>query len=128
MEGKTYSYNFKERSLESYDYDHDKFQNTNNLDNDSLKEEYEKYKNYLMVKKECPACHFIQGMIFTGIGFFCFVRMHHFRQTFSKSDFLKLFIIAAPSSSFGVYKFTYANYIFGVQSKIDQMNKFLGDN
>ena len=130
MEGKTYKYNFKERKLENFNEDemnnsYDS-SNSNNVDGELLKEEYEKYKNYLMIKKECPACHFIQGMIFTGIGFFCLVRMHHFRGTFTKRDFLKLFAIAAPSCAFGVYKFSYANYIFGVQSKIDQMNKFLG--
>jgi len=103
--------------------------NKNNIKNDIeeelLIEEYERYKNYLMIKKECPACHFIQGMIFSGIGFFCFIRMHHFRETFSRNDFLKLFAIAAPSLIFGIYKFSYANYIFGVKSKMDQLNKFL---
>jgi len=134
MEGKSLTYKqFKDRNIPNFDKDPSQnsyldnydYNNKITLDGELLNEEYEKYKNYLMVKKECPACHFIQGMIFTGIGFVCMVRMHHFRETFNKIDFLKLFAIAAPSSAFGVYKFSYANYIFGVQSKMDQLNKFL---
>ena len=130
MEGKNYTFKeYKERnsinkkfnSISEYNLN----KNKDNLEEEILNEEYEKYKNYLMIKKECPACHFIQGLIFSGIGFFCFARMHHFRSTFVRNDFLKLFLIATPSFGLGIYKFTYANYIFGVKSKMDQFNKFL---
>ncbi len=133
MEGKTYTYKeYKERDILKKDNEYlGNSKNSSsdiNMEDDLFKEEYEKYKNYLMIKKECPACHFIQGMIFTGVGFFCLVRMHHFRNTFSRTDFLKMFVIATPSSAFGIYKFSYANYIFGLKNKMDELNKFISQN
>jgi hypothetical protein len=140
MEGKSsnkYNNNdFKEKynsQIEKYYYDENTTSNiktskdTKNeikdVDEYFLNEEYEKYKKYLLLRNECPVCHFFQGMIFTGIGFFCFTRAFHFRLTYTKKDIVKMLSIGLPFSLLGIYKFTYVNYIIQMKKRMIELNQ-----
>lgn len=114
-----------ENKLDSFIENNNFYDMTSENNQDITSEEYEKYKKYLMIRKECPSCHFIQGLIFSGIGFFCFVRIHHFKSLMTRKDIFRLFSIGSPSIGFGIYKFSYVNYIIGVQKQLDDFNKIL---
>ncbi len=135
MEGKTLNKynnnyinnNFNEKynsQIEKYDFNENAISKKKIEDDDIfLNEEYEKYKKYLLLRNECPVCHFIQGMIFTGIGFFCFTRAFHFRSTYTKKDIFKMLSIGLPFSLLGIYKFTYVNYIIQMKKRMEELDQ-----
>ena len=92
--------------------------NKNNNDFSNDDEEYKNYRNSLIFYHECPACHYAQGMIFFGIGFFSAVRMQFIWSTLNLKQILLYSTISLGASSLGLYKFTYAYHVYTVQGKM----------
>ena len=92
--------------------------NIDNIDDDFTQQDYEDYRKSLIFYRECPACHFIQGMIFLGAGFFTAVRMQFIWQSLNWKQISFLCPLSLFMSSLGVYKFTYAYHIFNLQGRV----------
>ncbi len=92
--------------------------NNTNADSDLSDQEYEDYRKSLIFYRECPACHYAQGMIFLGIGFFTAVRMQFIWQSLSMKQVTGYSTLSLIMSSLAVYKFTYAYHIFQLQGRI----------
>lgn len=96
----------------------------NNLTNETQQkseiseEEYEEYRKSLIFYRECPACHYIQGTISLGIGFFTIVRLQFLWQSLKWRGKAGYFLIFAVFSAFGFYKISYAYHIFVSQGKM----------
>ncbi len=109
--------------------DNDNIYRGNNLDSSNivkeniapLAEEYRDYRNSLIFYKECAACHYAQGMVFLGLGFFTAIRMQFLWSTLKWRTILGYSMLSIISSSIGLYKFSYAYHIFQAQGKIKQI-------
>jgi hypothetical protein len=88
-----------------------------------LEKEYTDYRNSLMFFHECAACHYAQGMIFLGIGFFAAIRMHFIWQELNWKKVVKYSAIILSTTSFGLYKFSYAFHVFQAQGKMKKYNQ-----
>lgn len=99
--------------------------NNRNIDslssNKILESEYELYRNSLIVKKECSACHYIQGLLFTGASLFLFTRMKFIWSSLNYKQITFYSIGSIACSLIGIYKFTYAYHIYNIQSKIKKI-------
>jgi hypothetical protein len=99
--------------------------NKNEILNDYLKEKSEKeledYRNSLIFTRECPACHYAQGIVFLGVGFFTAIRMQFIWQSLNWKQILGFSSLSIIASSLGVYKFSYAFHIFQLQGRIKKI-------
>jgi hypothetical protein len=97
--------------------------NPNSNDN-FLKDEYEEYRKSLELVKECAACHYLQGMIFTFIAGFTGLRFGFLYQSLNKMEILKYSSIFMFFALTGVYKFSYAYYVNKVQTNAKKLKNF----
>jgi len=95
----------------------------NNKSNILLEKEYEIYRSSLIVKKECAACHYLQGLLFTGASLFFFTRMRFIWDTLNYKLITGYSILCITTSLIGLYKFSYAYHIYTVQSNIKNLTK-----
>ena len=98
------------------------------LDIDPLEEEYKQYRNSLKFYKECAACHYAQGMVFLGIGFFTAIRMQFVWNSLRRRDVLGYSVLSLIMSSLGLYKFSYAYHVFQAQEKMKKYKKLKKSN
>jgi len=96
---------------------------SNKNHNKLLESEYELYRRSLIVKKECSACHYIQGLLFTGASLFLFTRMKFIWSTLNYKQITIYSIGSTICSLIGLYKFSYAYHIYNIQSKLKNINK-----
>ncbi len=88
-----------------------------------LEKEYEIYRSSLIVKKECAACHYLQGLLFTGASLFFFTRMRFIWDTLNYKLISGYSILCITTSLIGLYKFSYAYHIYNIQSNIKNIKK-----
>ena len=88
------------------------------LDPMEEEEEYTNYRKSLIFTHECPACHYAQGMILLGVGFFTALRMQFIWRSLNYKQIMQNSAITLIASSLGIYKFTYAFHVFQVQGKV----------
>jgi hypothetical protein len=99
-------------------------ENKRNLSHDKfLEREYEVYRNSLILKKECPACHYIQGILLTGASLFLFTRMKFIWNTLNYKQISTYSLGSLACGVIGFYKFTYAYHIFNVQTEMKNIKK-----
>ena len=96
-------------------------QHKNEIYYNYLEKEYELYRNSLIVKKECSACHYIQGILFTGASLFFLTRMRFIWDTLNYKHILGYSTVCITSSLIGLNKFSYAYHIYNVQSSIKKL-------
>jgi hypothetical protein len=85
---------------------------------DHLQEQYVEYRKSLIYYKECPACHYVQGMVFLGIGFFTAIRLQFIWASLKWPGIFKYALFSIIFSSIGVYKITYAYHVFQSQGNL----------
>jgi hypothetical protein len=96
-----------------------------NINNKNLDYEYDNYRKSLVFIKECPACHYIQGMIFAGISIFTAARMQFIWQSLKWRHILLYTGICLGSSLMATYKVTYAYHVYKIQTSA---KKTFGNN
>jgi hypothetical protein len=79
----------------------------------NLDKEYMDYRKSLMFFHECAACHYAQGMIFFGIGFFAAIRMHFIWQELNWKQVIKYSAIILSTTS----------HVFQAQGKMKKYNQ-----
>lgn len=89
---------------------------------DPLNKEYEDYRKSLIFIRECPACHYAQGMVLLGVAFFSAVRMNFLWRSLNWKKTLGYSSLCAVFSAFGFYKISYAYHIFQIQGKVKKGN------
>lgn len=85
------------------------------MEDKTLEKEYEAYRKSLSVFKECPACHYIQGLLLFGGSLFSASRMHFLWNSLRWKDVAKYITISAVTTLVGTYKVTYAYHIYKYQ-------------
>ena len=92
---------------------------SNNLKDSELSDlEYENYRKSLVFYRDCPACHYAQGMVFLGIGLFTAVRMQFLWSSLNRKQILGFGSLSLLMGSIGIYKFSYSLHVFNLQGKI----------
>ncbi len=84
-------------------------------------DEYTNYRKSLIFFHECAACHYAQGMLLFGVGFFTAIRMQFIWRELNWKQALRYSAVSLIASSMGMYKFSYAYHIFQAQGKIKHM-------
>ena len=92
------------------------------VENHPLDDEYKAYRDSLIFYKECPACHYLQGMIFLGISFFSLVRLQFLWNSLKWKSVGAYFFFSIFSGSVGFYKISYSYHIYISQGKVYKRN------
>ncbi len=90
---------------------------------DPQEEEYEKYRNSLIFYRECAACHYVQGMVLLGLGFFSAVRLQFLWSSIKIKSVIGYSLFTLIASTLGVYKISYAYHVFQAQGEMIKHNK-----
>jgi hypothetical protein len=80
-------------------------------------DEYDKYLKSLVFKKECAACHYLQGTIFLGISLFTAFRTQFIYNTLTKGKILTFSGLSIATLLISFYKFSYSYHIYKNQTQ-----------